>query len=306
MGLYLLRRVIHSIFVLWGAVTVVFIVVRLVPGDPAQMMLGAQASAEDVAALRQRMGLDRPVPVQYVSFLLNVSRLDLGTSLTLDQPAVGAVASRLPATALLAVSAMTIALALSLPLGTLAALRRGSALDRVVSGLSLIGQAVPSFWIGIMFILIFARVLQWLPSSGIGGWKHLLLPAVTLALPLVGVLTRLMRSGLLEVLGTDFIRTAHAKGLTNRSVVTRHAFRNALIPVITVAGLQFGSLLAGAVIVETVFAWPGAGRLLVDSITRRDYPVVQASVLFITTGFILVNLIVDLSYGFLDPRIRFG
>lgn len=306
MGLYLLRRVIHSIFVLWGAVTVVFIVVRLVPGDPAQMMLGAQASAEDVAALRQRMGLDRPVPVQYVSFLLNVSRLELGTSLTLDQPAVGAVASRLPATALLAVSAMTIALALSLPLGTLAALRRGSALDRVVSGLSLIGQAVPSFWIGIMFILIFARVLQWLPSSGIGGWKHLLLPAVTLALPLVGVLTRLMRSGLLEVLGTDFIRTAHAKGLTNRSVVTRHAFRNALIPVITVAGLQFGSLLAGAVIVETVFAWPGAGRLLVDSITRRDYPVVQASVLFITTGFILVNLIVDLSYGFLDPRIRFG
>lgn len=306
MGLYLLRRVIHSIFVLWGAVTVVFIVVRLVPGDPAQMMLGAQASAEDVAALRQRMGLDRPVPVQYVSFLLNVSRLELGTSLTLDQPAVGAVASRLPATALLAVSAMTIALALSLPLGTLAALRRGSALDRVVSGLSLIGQAVPSFWIGIMFILIFARVLQWLPSSGIGGWKHLLLPAVTLALPLVGVLTRLMRSGLLEVLGTDFIRTAHAKGLTNRSVVTRHAFRNALIPVITVAGLQFGSLLAGAVIVETVFAWPGAGRLLIDSITRRDYPVVQASVLFITTGFILVNLIIDLSYGFLDPRIRFG
>jgi len=306
MGLYLLRRVIHSIFVLWGAVTVVFIVVRLVPGDPAQMMFGAQASAEDVAALRQRMGLDRPVPVQYVSFLLNVSRLDLGTSLTLDQPAVGAVASRLPATALLAVSAMTIALALSLPLDTLAALRRGSALDRVVSGLSLIGQAVPSFWIGIMFILIFARVLQWLPSSGIGGWKHWLLPAVTLALPVVGVLTRLMRSGLLEVLGTDFIRTAHAKGLTNRSVVTRHAFRNALIPVITVAGLQFGSLLAGAVIVETVFAWPGAGRLLIDSITRRDYPVVQASVLFITTGFILVNLIIDLSYGFLDPRIRFG
>ena len=306
MGPYLLRRLIHSLFVLWGAITVVFIVVRLIPGDPAQMMLGAQASAEDVAALRHRMGLDRPLPVQYGSFLLEVSRLDLGTSLTFDEPAVSAVLRRLPVTALLAVTGMTIALALSLPLGTIAALRPRSLLDRVVSGLSLVGQAVPNFWLGIMFILVFARVLRWLPSAGTGGWQHLVLPSITLALPLVGVLTRLMRSGLLEVIETDYIRTAYAKGLTQRSVVTRHAFRNALIPVITVAGLQFGSLLAGAVIVETVFAWPGAGRLLVDSISRRDYPVVQASILFITGGFILVNLLVDLSYGFLDPRIRFG
>lgn len=303
---YLLQRLGYSIFVLWGALTVVFVVVRLVPGDPAQMMLGTQGTQQEVSALRRQMGLDQPLPAQYLRFVAQAIRLDFGMSLRLEVPAVGAVTARLPATSLLAVTAMTLAIALSLPLGMAAAIYQRSLLDRFVSALSLIGQAAPSFWLGIMFILIFARRLQWLPSAGIGGWRHLVLPAVTLGLPLVGILTRLIRSGLLEVLNDDYVRTAHAKGLAPRVVIFRHALRNALIPVVTVAGLQFGSLLAGAVIVETVFAWPGAGRLLVDAISNRDYPIVQAAILFITAGFVLLNLLVDLSYGLLDPRIRHG
>lgn len=303
---YLLQRLGYSIFVLWGALTVVFVVVRLVPGDPAQMMLGTQGTQQEVSALRRQMGLDQPLPTQYLRFLTQAIRLDFGMSLRLEVPAVGAVTARLPATSLLAVTAMTLAIALSLPLGMAAAIYQRSLLDRLVSALSLIGQAAPSFWLGIMFILIFARRLQWLPSAGIGGWRHLVLPAVTLGLPLVGILTRLIRSGLLEVLNDDYVRTAHAKGLAPRVVIFRHALRNALIPVVTVAGLQFGSLLAGAVIVETVFAWPGAGRLLVDAISNRDYPIVQAAILFITAGFVLLNLLVDLSYGLLDPRVRHG
>lgn len=304
MGAYLLQRLGYSVFVLWGALTVVFVVVRLVPGDPAQMMLGTQATQTEVAALRQRLGLDQPLPVQYLRYLGQATRLDFGLSLRLEVPAVSAVAGRLPATSLLAITAMTLAMLVSLPLGMAAAIYQRSPLDRLVSMASLIGQAAPSFWLGIMFILIFARRLQWLPSAGIGSWRHLILPALTLGLPLVGILTRLVRSGLLEVLNEDYIRTATAKGLTPRAVIFRHALRNALIPVVTVAGLQFGSLLAGAVIVETVFAWPGAGRLLVDSISNRDYPIVQVAVLFITAGFVLLNLLVDLSYSVLDPRVR--
>lgn len=304
MGAYLLQRLGYSVFVLWGALTVVFVVVRLVPGDPAQMMLGTQATQTEVAALRQRLGLDQPLPVQYIRYLAQATHLDFGQSLRLEVPAVSAVAGRLPATSLLAITAMTLAILVSLPLGMAAAIYQRSPLDRLVSMSSLIGQAAPSFWLGIMLILIFARRLQWLPSAGIGGWRHLVLPALTLGLPLVGIMTRLIRSGLLEVLNEDYIRTATAKGLTPRAVILRHALRNALIPVVTVAGLQFGSLLAGAVIVETVFAWPGAGRLLVDAISNRDYPIVQVAVLFITAGFVLLNLLVDLSYSVLDPRVR--
>lgn len=304
MGAYLLQRLGYSVFVLWGALTVVFVVVRLVPGDPAQMMLGTQATQTEVAALRQQLGLDQPLPMQYLRYLGQAARLDFGLSLRLEVPAVSAVAGRLPATALLAITAMTLAILVSLPLGMAAAIYQRSPLDRLVSMASLVGQAAPSFWLGIMFILVFARRLQWLPSAGIGGWRHLVLPALTLGLPLVGILTRLIRSGLLEVLNDDYIRTATAKGLTPRAVILRHALRNALIPVVTVAGLQFGSLLAGAVIVETVFAWPGAGRLLVDAIGNRDYPIVQVAVLFITAGFVLLNLLVDLSYSVLDPRVR--
>lgn len=305
MGAYLLQRLAYSVFVLWGALTVIFVAVRVVPGDPAQMMIGTYASAEEVAQLRQRLGLDEPLLVQYGRYLVKAVKLDFGDSLRLGQPAIAAVAQRVPATALLALTAMALALIVSLPLGIIAALYRHSLLDRAVSVLSLIGQSVPNFWLGIMFILIFARWLQWLPSGGIGDWRHLILPSLSLALLLIGILTRLVRSGLLEVLGEDFVRTAYGKGLAPRVVVVRHALPNALIPVVTVAGLQLGHLLAGAVITETVFAWPGVGRLLVDAISNRDYPVVQVAVLFITAGFILVNLLVDLSYAYLDPRIRF-
>ncbi len=306
MGAYLLARLVHSVFVLWGALTVVFVVVRAVPGDPAQLMVGSQGTQQDVEALRQRLGLDQPLGVQYVSYLGQVVRLNFGPSLRLDQPAAQAVAERVPATGLLAVTAMLVAVVVSLPLGILAALGHRTPIDRLISVVSLLGQSVPNFWLGIMFILVFARALQWLPSAGIGTWQQVVLPAATLALLLVGLLTRLVRSGLLEVLHDDYVRTARAKGLPPRTVLARHALPNALIPVITVAGLQFGQLLAGAVIVETVFAWPGVGRLLVDAISNRDYPVVQAAILLVTAGFIVVNLLVDLSYAYLDPRIRYG
>ena len=246
----------------------------------------------------------RHYPQQYVSFMSEAVRLDFGDSLWLRRPVLDSVGERIAATARLALAAVAIALLISFPLGILAALRQRGPIDYSVSVISLIGQSVPGFWLGIMLILIFARQLRWLPSSGSQTPKHLILPALTLALPLVGVLTRLVRSGLLEVMHEDYIRTARAKGLSARTVLSRHAMRNMLIPVITVLGIQLGNLLGGAVIIETVFGWPGIGRLLVDAITKRDYPLVQASILFITTIFVLINLLVDLSYIYLDPRIR--
>lgn len=304
MSTYILRRVIYAVFVLWGALTVIFLVVRILPGDPASLMLGAGATEEEIAALESRLGLDASLPEQYFQFMGEAVRLDFGDSLWLNRPVLTSVSERIAATARLAGAAMLIALLISFPLGILAALRPRSLIDYLVSVVSLIGQSVPSFWLGIMLILLFARQLRMLPSAGSETWQHLILPAVTLALPLVGVLTRLVRSGLLEVMHEDYIRTARAKGLSPPSVLTRHAMRNMLIPVITVIGIQLGNLLGGAVIVETVFGWPGIGRLLVDAIFQRDYPLVQASILFITATFIVINLLVDISYVFLDPRIR--
>ncbi len=304
MSTYILRRVFYALFVLWGALTVIFLVVRILPGDPASLMLGAGATDEEVAALEARLGLDDSLPEQYLQFMGDAIRLDFGDSLWLNRPVLTSVSERITATARLASTAMVIALLISFPLGILAALRQRSFIDYSVSVISLIGQSVPSFWLGIMLILLFARQLRWLPSAGSQTWQHLILPSVTLALPLVGVLTRLVRSGLLEVMHEDYIRTARAKGLSPPSVLTRHAMRNMLIPVITVVGIQLGNLLGGAVIVETVFGWPGIGRLLVDAIFQRDYPLVQASILFITATFILINLLVDISYVYLDPRIR--
>jgi peptide/nickel transport system permease protein len=301
---YLVRRLALSVVVLWGAATIVFAAIRLAPGDPAQLMLGSSATADDVAALRARLGLDQPMAVQYGRYLLSVARLDLGESLRFNRPTVEAITERIPQTARLAIVAMAVAVLLSFTLGITAALRWGGPVDRAISVLSLLGQSAPTFWLGIMLILLFARELRLLPSGGADTWQHLVLPATTLALPLVGILTRLIRSGLLDVLHEDYIRTARAKGLAPRLVLTRHALLNMLIPVVTVIGLQVGHLLGGTVIVETVFAWPGVGRLLVDAIGDRDYPLVQAAILFITTGFVLINLLVDLSYAFLDPRIR--
>ena len=304
MSTYVMRRLVFSGFVLWGALTIVFLAVRAIPGDPAQMMLGTDATAAEVAALREKLGLNRPLLIQYGTYVIQALALDLGDSLRLNQPVVGAVAERLPTTGRLALTAMLIAVLVSFPLGILAALKPGSLVDSVVSTVSLLGQSVPAFWVGIMFILIFARQLRLLPSGGDESWAHLILPAVTVALPLVGVLTRLVRSGLLDVLYEDYIRTARAKGLPAGAVMRRHALRNMLIPVITVIGLQLGHLLGGAVITETVFAWPGVGLLLVDAITNRDYPLIQAAILMITAVFITINFLVDLSYGALDPRIR--
>lgn len=304
MARYLLTRTGYSLFVLWGALTIVFLAIRIVPGDPAAMMLGGGSTQEDIDALRNKLGLDESIAVQYGNYLGDVARMDFGDSLWLNRPVVSEVASRVAATARLAGAAAVIGLVISFPLGITAALKRGSRLDGVISVLSLVGQSVPSFWLGIMLILVFARQLQMLPSSGSSGWSHLVLPAFTLAMPLIGVLTRLVRSGLLDVLYEDYVRTARAKGLDPRVVLLRHAMRNMLIPVVTVIGLQIGNLLGGAVIVETVFGWPGVGRLLVDAIDQRDYPLVQVAILFITVSFVMINLLVDLSYGMLDPRIR--
>ncbi len=306
MTAYIIRRFGFSLFVLWGALTIVFAAIRLAPGDPAQLILGPDATIDQLSALRERLGLNRPILVQYGQYLSQALRLDFGTSLRLDMPAGQAIEERLGETVRLALTAMLLAVTLSFPLGIVAALRPRSPIDGLVSVISLLGQSVPSFWLGIMFILLFARTLRLLPSAGSESWQHLILPAITLALPLIGILTRLVRSGMLDVLDEDYIRTARAKGLAPHTVVARHALVNMLIPVITVIGLQAGQLLGGAVIVETVFAWPGVGRLLIDAIANRDYPLVQAAVMFITVGFISINFIVDLSYGYLDPRVRLG
>lgn len=305
MAAYVRDRLLLSLFVVWGALSIVFVAVRVIPGDPALLMAGPQGSRQEVEAIRHRLGLDQPLRAQYRRYLVGAARLDFGQSLWLNKPAVQAVVERLPATATLAAAATVLGVGLGLPLGVVAAIRVNSALDGLVRTVSTLGQGVPNFWLGIMLILVFSRQLRWFPSSGMGSLPHLVLPTVTLALLLIGVLTRLVRSGLIEVMSEDYIRSAYAKGLPRPKVITKHALPNMLIPVVTVVGLQLGNLLAGAVIVETVFAWPGSGRLLIDAIGQRDYPVVQVAVLFITIAFILINLLVDMSYAYLDPRIRY-
>lgn len=306
MTTYIVRRLFFAIFVMWGAVTVIFIIMRVVPGDPVSVLLGPDATREQVAAGRESFGLDEPMLTQYAIFLQDAVRLDFGDSLRMGGSALEAVLDRLPATVQLGFSAMALALLLGFPLGILAALRPRSLLDRVISAFSLAGQSIPNFWVGIMLILIMARTLNVLPSSGNATWRHFLLPSVTLALPFLSVLIRLIRSGLLEVMHEGYIQTARAKGFSERIVILRHGIRNALIPVVTVVGLQFGALLSGTVIVETVFAWPGVGRLLVASIFARDYAVVQAAIFLIAGTFLLLNLLVDVLYGYLDPRVRVG
>jgi peptide/nickel transport system permease protein len=304
MGAYVVRRLFFSLFVLWGAVTIIFVVLRLVPGDPAYIMLGPDADQAQVAALRAQLGLDHSLIQQYATYLTNVVHLDFGQSFRLNADSMSLVLQRVPATIQLASTALLLSLVIGLPLGVIAALRANSWVDRTISVFSLMGQSTPSFWLGIVLILVFARGLQVLPSAGSGTWSHLVLPTITLALPFLAILVRLTRSGLLEVVHEGYVQTARAKGLGEGIVILVHALRNALIPIVTVVGLQFGALLGGTVIVETVFAWPGVGRLLIDSIGRRDYGVVQASILLVATIFVLINLLVDLLYGFLDPRVR--
>ncbi|HEY3562468.1 MAG TPA: nickel ABC transporter permease [Kribbella sp.] len=304
MGAYVVRRLFFSLFVLWGAVTIIFVVLRLVPGDPAYIMLGPDADQAQVAALRAQLGLDQSLIQQYATYLTNVVHLDFGQSFRLNADSMSLVLQRVPATIQLATAALLLSLLIGLPLGVVAALRAHTWVDRTISVFSLMGQSTPSFWLGIVLILVFARGLKVLPSAGSGSWAHLVLPTITLALPFLAILLRLTRSGLLEVVHEGYVQTARAKGLGEGIVILVHAMRNALIPIVTVVGLQFGALLGGTVIVETVFAWPGVGRLLIDSIGRRDYGVVQASILLVATIFVLINLLVDLVYGFLDPRVR--
>jgi ABC-type dipeptide/oligopeptide/nickel transport system permease component len=301
---YVARRLLLAVFVLWGAITVVFIVVRLVPADPAVLIAGETATPEQLATLRAQMGLDQPLVLQYLGYLGHAVTGNFGNSYTQYVPVMKLIGQVLPNTVLLAVLACAFALIVSFPLGLLAALRVNRFSDRAVTTLSLLTQSLPGFWVGVVLMLVFSRQLNWLPSAGLDSPASLILPTITLALPFIAILIRMTRSGLLEVVGEGYIVTARAKGLAERRVIFPHAIRNATIPIITIVGLEFGTLLGGAVITETVFSFPGIGRLLVTSIQVRDYAVVQACVVVISTAFVLVNLVVDLLYGYLDPRVR--
>lgn len=303
-GPVLLRRFLRVLVTVWLVVTVVFVILRL-SGDPVRLLLGDDATPEQVAALRRELGLDRPIPVQYARYWLALGRGDLGESLRFRRPALDLVFERLPATVRLALTAFLLSTP-GVAIGVLAALSRGGAWDRGAMAAMSALQATPSFFLGILLIFVAAVRLGWLPSSGDEGPRHVVLPAVTLGALTLASLARLTRSSLLEVLRVDYIRTARAKGLSERIVVRRHALRNAALPVVTVLGLELAELLTGTVIVETVFAWPGIGRLAVEAVTARDYPVVQASVLVVSVIFVGVNLLVDWSYVVLDPRLRDG
>jgi ABC-type dipeptide/oligopeptide/nickel transport system permease component len=302
---YVLKRAVLALPVLVGVSVVVFVAIRLIPGDPAQLMAGQAATQEVVQQIRQSLGLDQPLPVQYLYFLRNVVRGDLGRSLFNGAPVVEELAQRFPRTVRLALASMAVASLIGIPAGILAATRRSTWVDTAVMLVALAGVSVPVFWLGLNLILLFSVRLQWLPSFGYETWRHLVLPSLTLGAASTAVVARMTRSAMLEVLGQDYVRTARAKGLAERVVVSRHALRNALIPVVTVLGLQLGTLLSGAVLTETVFAWPGIGRLLVEAVLARDYPIIQGATLLIAATFVVLNVAVDVLYGLLDPRIRY-
>jgi ABC-type dipeptide/oligopeptide/nickel transport system permease component len=301
---YLIRRLVLTIPVLLGVATLVFALIHFIPGDPAQAMLGEGATPEEVQQLRERLGLNRPLIVQYGSFLKGLAHGDLGVSLRNDQPVTAQILERMPATAELAFASMTVAILLAVPLGIVAAVWRGTAIDFGAMTLSLVGISVPNFWLGPLLAIIFSVELGWLPVGGRGTLAHLVLPAVTLGAALAAILARMTRASLLEELREPYVLAARAKGVSRTRAILYHAFRNSLIPIVTILGLQFGVVLTGAVITETIFAWPGIGRLLIQSISFRDYPLVQGCVLLIAVTYVGVNLLTDLTYSFLDPRIR--
>ena len=294
-----------TIPVLLGVATLVFSLIHLIPGDPAQAMLGEGASEADVVQLRRQLGLDRPLAEQYFAFLVGLARADLGTSLRTGTPVLSQIVERMPATLELAAAAMIVALAIAIPLGILAAVWRGTLVDHTAMTLSLVGVSMPNFWLGPLLAIVFAVELGWLPVSGRGGVGHLVLPAVSLGAALSAVLARMTRAALVEELREQYVVAARARGVSRARAVMRHAFRNSLIPVVTLVGLQFGAVLTGAVITETIFAWPGIGRLLIQSIGFRDYPLVQGCILLIAVTYVGMNLITDLVYAVLDPRIRY-
>jgi peptide/nickel transport system permease protein len=305
MRAYVLRRLLQSVLVLLGVTIVVFVLLQ-VAGDPVVIMLsGSGATEQQLQELRRELGLDAPAPVRYARFIAGLVRGDLGKSLRSNRPALPLVLERMPATFLLTASALIFSLACAVPIGVISATRPRGFFDGVGRLIAVIGQATPVFWLGIMMVLFFAVYLRWLPPGGYGTWQHLVLPTVALGLLPMARVSRLLRSSLLDVIGQDFIRTAWAKGLSERQVVLGHALRNAALPVVTVVGLMVGTLLGGAVVTETIFAWPGVGLLAVQAIYNRDTSVVQAAVVTVAVAFILINLAVDLLYAWLDPRIRY-
>jgi len=304
---YIANRLAVSVAVVFGVSVLVFLMLHLVPGDPVVVMLSEHATAQDANELRHELGLDQPVYVQYGLYMERVVHGDLGRSIRLRRSVTELITDRFPGTLELTLASLLLATVLGVFVGTISAVRRGQFADHVSMTGTLVAVSVPSFWLALMLILIFGLRLRVLPIAGNqDGFSSLALPAVTLATVPLATIARLTRSGLLEVLGEDYVRTARAKGLKEWSVITNHALRNSIIPVITVVGVQFGALLGGAIIVETVFAWPGIGRLLIDAVTARDFPLVQGIMLCISVGFVLVNLVADILYAFVDPRIRYS
>ncbi len=290
---------------LFGVVTLVFSLIHLVPGDPAQSMLGEGATQADINRLRHQLGLDAPLTTQYVSYLRGIAHGDLGQSFRTGAPVVSQIAERIPATAQLAAAAMLVAVCLAVPLGVLAAIRRGTWVDESAMAVALAGIAMPNFWLGPLLAIVFAVELGWLPVSGRGTLAHLVLPAITLGAALAAILARMTRASVLDELRELYVLAARARGASRARAILRHAFRNSLVPVVTVLGLQLGSVLTGSVITETIFAWPGVGRLLIQSINARDYPMVQGCILLIAVTYVAMNLLTDVVYGYLDPRIRY-
>jgi peptide/nickel transport system permease protein len=302
---YLVRRLLLTLPVLLGVATLVFALIHLVPGDPAQSMLGEGASQEEVEHLREALGLNRPLLVQYQAFLTGLVRGDLGSSFRYGTPVTSEIRDRLFRTFQLAFAAMFVAMLVAIPLGMVAAVFRGTAIDHAAMTLALVGISMPNFWLGPLLAILFAVYLGWLPVAGTGSLAHLVLPAVTLGAALAAILARMTRASLLEELRELYVLAARARGLSRLRAIVRHAFRNSLIPVVTIVGLQFGAVLTGTIITETIFAWPGVGRLLIQAINFRDYPLVQGCILFISFTYVVMNLLTDITYGLLDPRIRY-
>jgi len=302
---YLIKRLLSTIPVLIGISLLLFFMLRLLPGDPAQVLAGQMATPQEIENIRQQLGLDRPIYEQYANYLSRLVRFDLGRSARTQNPVTEEIWARLPNTLLLSVVAITLACLFGIPAGIISAVRPYSWIDYLVTTSALFGMSMPVFWLGLMLVVIFSIILKWLPAGGTGNWQHVILPSITLAAFVVAFIARMTRSTMLETLSQDYTTTARSKGLQERVVVIKHALKNAMIPIITVVGLQFGLLLGGAVLTETVFAWPGLGRLIVDSILARDYPVIQGTILIFGLLYIMVNLVVDLIYALVDPRIRY-
>jgi peptide/nickel transport system permease protein len=301
---HILHRFLLTLPALWLVLTLVFLLIHIVPGDPVEQMLGEGAAPGQVVELRHALGLDKPLLVQYGHYLSRIARGDLGQSFKFQAPVRGVIFERYPATMQLAFLALLVCAAIAIPAGIISAHRRGSATDRTVSVFTLFGLAVPNFALGPLLITLFSIELGWLPVSGRGGPLNYILPAATLGAALAAILTRMVRGAMLEELSSDYVRTARAKGLSTTAVLVRHALRNALIPIITILGLQFGTLLAGTIVTETIFSWPGIGRLTVQAISSRDYPLLQGCILVIALSYVLVNLLTDVLYAFIDPRVR--